>query len=175
MRLNVHDVFGLRRLADDAQLEGKFDDAETLNELLDAREILFRAEDALELADGPEDVVTACETLAKAFAGLDDGDHDAVIKACSNFEVVRRALELVADDLDSEAGNFDDVQISIAAEVDRLKEIALSPTKDALVELLKVGEAVVNLADVVSTLRGQRNRLNDSAKRAREALNEAGR
>jgi len=155
MKLNAHDRIGLRRLADDAQRDGKFDDAETLNELLDAiDERDEQADKVVELEDKIDDLEAELDDLAKAL-----GD----------------ALGLAAEEIDAESDNIDDVQISIGAEIDRLREIVLDNKPGQGCDGSKIAEVVVNLVDVVSTLRGQRARLIDSAKRAREALSEVGR
>jgi hypothetical protein len=149
VRLNAHDLIGLRRLADDAQRDGHFDDAETLRELLASAE-------AVDKVGGIEEVRAAVERAAEA----DDLED--------SLEEVTAALETAASEAEAEAGNFDDVQIAVGAEIDRLEAISKEAADGYAAE--QILDAVNGLKDVVETLRGQRDRLKDTAKRAREAL-----
>lgn len=160
-----HEITELRKLADDAQLEGKFDDAETIRALLDSGETLLEAQDALcaeRLPDDPDDVVTACETFAKATKALDDRDLDAVVTACERFDDLKKALELAADEVGEEGANLGDIADEIAAEVKKLEDM---PRADA--EKIPAG-VTANLEDIVSRLRGIESRLADTKKCARD-------
>lgn len=159
MKLNAHDVEGLYRLADDAQRDGDFTTADHLRQLLDAHEAVDRVggteeiDDVVEMAGQVEDLEETLETL---------GD----------------ALQLTIDE--NEAGNVDDIDTTVCGEVDRLTKTLnglKGPDNTCSFEAVRsdLFDAVANLEDLISTLRGMQKRLEDSAKRAREALKEAGR
>jgi cell fate (sporulation/competence/biofilm development) regulator YlbF (YheA/YmcA/DUF963 family) len=167
VRLNAHDLEGLRRLADDAQRDGAFTDAEHLRELLDSREDL---EEIFNQDPEVQDVETVVECV-KGFAASKE-----------NFETVADALQCAADELGPEAENYDDQRIAIESEIDKLKSIKPELRTDmsgvvriSRADLSNLFEAVAGLKDVVETLKGTRDRLLEIKKAAVAGLKEAGR
>lgn len=157
--LGAHEIDDLRRIADDAQVAGRFDDAETLRLLLDEHAIVQQALYEME-TDDVERIIEVAKIESETAGNLNDALDE---------------LDSARADLKSEAENLEDVQISIDHEIDKLEELKSEALKSDAPARRDLEDAIANLKDVVLTIRGQRDRLKRSADTAARALKEAGR
>jgi hypothetical protein len=178
-RLLPYEMADLRKVADDAKIQGRFEDGRLLHNLLDRYELTEKALDEIE-SDDLDDLPDLGEKAREAAERSDNfGD----------------TLDVSAHSLEEEAENLDDVRDSIIAERDRLKAVAavLKPFWDRDVKRVaeasplvdadkavagafdEVRDAITNLEDVMSTIQGQKRRLEDAGKNARSTLKEHGR
>lgn len=156
IHLGPHQIADLRKLADDAKLKREtVDDGDLLHALLDDHEAVDR--------------IGGIETCDATLTRADEADELE-----GKIEDLDDALDSAAHDLGAEAGNFEDSRIAIECEIDRLKDLARASmaaegAPDPASVVATLTDAVANLKDVVSTLRGQTKRLEDGAERARKA------
>lgn len=150
-----HEIADLRQLADDGIAAGKWIEGAQLHGLLDSYE-------GVRVALTETDA-TSVEDLIADYGKADDLQE--------KVDEITGALDCAANDLEREAENFDDLQIEIGAEIDRLQEVA---RELALANFPgsagKALDSATQLKGVVESLRRRRDALNEAARRARAEL-----